>query len=41
VEVSVRTQEFRGQIAAIKKATPKNPAQSIRDAQKTQGAGSS
>jgi hypothetical protein len=39
VEVTVRSQEFRGQIQAIKKATPKNPMQSIRDAQKTQGCG--
>ncbi|RZU35983.1 hypothetical protein EV284_3466 [Streptomyces sp. BK022] len=37
----MRSKEFRGQIAAIKKATPKTPDQSIRDAQKTQGAGSS
>jgi hypothetical protein len=40
VEITVRTQEFRGQLDEIKKASPKTPAQSIRDAPKTQGAGS-
>jgi hypothetical protein len=40
VEVAVRLQEFRGQLDAIKKASPKTPAQSIRAALKTQGAAS-
>jgi hypothetical protein len=38
--MTVRNQEFRGQLDAIKRASPKTPAQSIRDAPKTQGAGS-
>lgn len=38
--MTARTSEFRGQLDAIKKASPKTPAQSIRDAPKTQGAGS-
>jgi hypothetical protein len=32
-----RLSEFQGQIKAIGKASPKTPAQSIKDAQKTQG----
>jgi hypothetical protein len=34
-----RIQEFRGQIKAIKKVSPKTPAEDIRQAQSTQPAG--
>jgi hypothetical protein len=34
-----RKQEFFGQLKVIKKISPKTPAQSIKDAQRTQGAG--
>jgi hypothetical protein len=37
--MTVRTQEFRGQLDAIKKASPKNPVQSMQAAKKTQGVG--
>jgi hypothetical protein len=40
VEVAVaRKKEFYGQLKVIKKISPKTPAQSIKDAQSTQGAG--